>query len=353
MWRRVIRLSEYCKDYEVAGFVRKNVPLDHSHEFTSLGTIEHGRFFGRIPVYISAFRKSIPRIKKSEVCYVFSLDILAWVYLIKLLTGCRPKLVYEVADVHPMLTSRSILGRCVRGIERFLVKRSRVTVFTSENFYSGYFCKVQKFRDFKYVTIENKVQLPRSVREEIVFRPMKPGRLSIGYFGLLKSPKSFEVLLDLAKRLEGFLTVRFAGRFVYPNDIDACLAAIEGAPNMKYLGPYRSPEDLSELYGNVDLVWDAYYEGDNSTWQRTTRFSESCFFRSPLIYNSETQDGKLAAEYNLGIPMEFDDIEGLAERLCKVDNAWIRQKFERFDALPDELVYYGSEYESLVEAIES
>lgn len=352
MWRRVLRLSEYCRGIEVFGFERKNVPLDHPHKFTSLGKVEHAKFLSRIPVYLNAIRKSTPRIRDSDVCYSFSLDILIWVYLSKVFTGSKAKLVYEIADIHPLLSSGSLVGTIVRYVERYLIKRTCAVVFTSENFYSGYFKKIQKFTDFECVTIENKVFLPRSLRERLRFQSTASGPLTIGYFGLIKSTHSFEFLVELAERMKGAIRVKFAGRFVYPNRDDVCQEIVMRSPYLEYCGPYCSPDDLESLYGSVELVWNAYCEGANASWQRTTRFSEACFFKRPVIYNPDTQDGKLASRYDLGIPMRFGDLKALEKQLFEIDGDWLKQRFENFDRVPESLVYYGNEYEKLVGLLE-
>lgn len=348
MWRRVARLRPFFAAARVAAFERSCSPVRHDHPFERLGTISHRKFFNRIPIFLGAARKCLGPVRKSGICYAFSLDILLLLLVLKGLTRSKARLVYEVADIHPSLTSRSLRGRLLRRLERALIRRSRAVVLTSPAFHAGYFRDVQRFVDFPSVVIEHKVELPAATRDHIRFRPPSNRVLVIGYIGLMKSPDSFRALTRIAEAAEGRIAIHFHGRFVPPLDAEECLRLVAASPSLKYWGPYRSPEDIERVYTSVDMVWDAYREGENARWQRTTRFSEACFFKRPLIYNRETQDGRMAEHHGLGMAMSFDRLEACIQELLDLDEARLREWFNNFNALPRNLVFYEREYEDLV-----
>lgn len=353
MWRRITHLRRFFRSSLVAAFERTGLPINHSHEYVCLGRLTHGKFFARFPVFIKAIGKCIKPVKASSVCYAFSLDLLFVLFLVKLGTRSSAKLVYEVADIHPSLSSNNVRGRVLRFIERALIRRCCAVVITSPAFRSGYFADKQRSIDFPCVVIEHKVSLPASIRDEISFRFVRESILVIGYIGLMKSPASFSILSQLAEIGKGRIMVHFHGRFVSPIVSEDCFKIIESSPYLEYIGPYRSPEDLERVYKNVDLVWDAYREGDNARWQRTTRFSEACFFKRPVICNPETQDGQMATQYGLGMAMSFDEPEDCIQRILSIDESQLRKWYENFNSLPRNLVFYDREYDDLVKLIEA
>ncbi len=348
VWRRISHLEPYFESSLVAAFERTGIPVNHSHPYVSLGSFTHGKFLARIPLLLRAIRKCIQPVRTSEICYAFGLDLLIFLFLVKCGTGSRAKLVYEVADIHPSLSSTSIRGRIMRFVERVLIRRCCAVVLTSPAFRSGYFAKVQRFVDFRSVVIEHKVALPEAFRNEIQFRSPRKSVLVIGYLGEMRSPASFALLTKLAEAGRGSIAVHFHGRFISPIDSEESLRIIESSPYLTYHGPYRSPNDLKRIYTSFDMVWDAYCEGENARWQRTTRFSEACFFKRPLIYNPDTQDGRMAEQLGLGMAMSFDDPDSCIQNALTIDEERLRKWFENFEALPRDLVFYDREYDDLV-----
>lgn len=352
MWRRISHMKTYLKSYYVAAFERTGLPVNHSHNYLSLGRFTHGKFFVRIPLFLKAIQKCIQPVKTSDSCYAFSLDLLIFLYFIKCVTRSKAKLIYEIADIHPSLTSPGMRGCIMRFLERAMIRRCCAVVLTSPAFRSGYFADIQKMVDFPSVVIEHKVVLPENIRDKIQFQRPRDSVLVIGYIGLLKSTKSFSILQRIAEAGCGRIHIHFYGRFVYPPFIsEECLQIVNSSPYLTYFGPYSSPDDLERIYTNVDIVWDAYYESENARWQRTTRFSEACFFKCPIIYNPVTQDGRIAKKRNLGLAMSFDDPEGCIQDVLAIDDANLKMWFENFEALPRDLVFYDREYDDLMNLI--
>jgi succinoglycan biosynthesis protein ExoL len=351
MWRRVLHLRPYFASSTVAAFERHGHPVNHPHSYIRLGRFSNARFLERIPSYWRTVRSCLPGLRQSDVGYAFSLDILLMLALLRCATRSKARLVYEVADIHPALTGRTLTNRIARLLERVLLRRCCAVVLTSRAFGEGYFRQVQRLPNLPTVVIEHKVSLPPSVRHRITFRPPLPDRLVIGYMGLMKSPASFEILTRLAAAAHGRVEVHFHGRFNDPLNAVSCQRIVDASPHLTYHGPYRSPDDLEKVYGGTDLVWDAYFEGDNARWQRTTRFSEACYFKRPILFNPATEDGTLAARYDLGLPVTFDEPDATIQRILAITEADLTRWFHNLENLPSDFVFYGREYPELIELI--
>ena len=69
---------------------------------------------------------------------------------------------------------------------------------------------------------------------------------------------------------------------------------IQGIENVEFRGRYRSPEDLSGIYGDLDLVWagDFMEAGYNSVWLLPNRIYEGGYYAVPSIAPEGTQTAK-------------------------------------------------------------
>lgn len=346
MWRRVNRVAPAFRGSEVLAFERDPTPARFG-PYTSLGSISHGRYVRRLFHLTKAARQIRARLRSSDTAYCFSLDLLLIAWLVRPLRTRPVRLVYEVSDIRPLFTRRSPAGMVVRALERWLVRRCAVVVMTSPDFYSGYFAEVQGIQGFPRVIIEHKPEVPPEVRDRVAPRDRRPGTFRIGYFGLLKSAPSFAVLMQAAARYR-HIEVVFRGMFVAPLDANRCLRAIERCGNTFYGGPYKSPDDLADLYGDVDLVWDAYTGSDNSRWQRTTRFSEAMFFKRPVITDVATPDGRLAGKLGTGLSINLSDATTSIAALGSIDDGAYARWCDAVERVPEHLIFYGDEYRELL-----
>ena len=351
MWRRAKRVETYFDSWQVLAFDREiSTPASHG-DYVSLGNIANRNYLARVWHLTRALWRIRSAVKGASAVYCFSLDLLFMAWIATLFSNRKPRLAYEVADIRDALVGKGIASSIFRSVERFLIKKVSIVVFTSQHFYEGYFKEVQGFDSFPYVVVEHKPELPRQVRESIVAPSSLPRPTTIGYFGLMKSVTSFNLLVDIARRSNGSFKILFRGMFVPPLDEKACLDIIDSSTDLNYEGPYKSPVDLPNMYPRVDIVWDAYNETDNSQWQRTTRFSESMFFKTPMIVNVDTQDERLAREFNLGLTVDISRPDEVIEALREIKDEEYREWCLNFENLPDSLLYYGSEYAELAKAL--
>ena len=114
----------------------------------------------------------------------------------------------------------------------------------------------------EYFSKINQLQLPTLLVENKVLgaaggqSPMRAASaaLRIGWFGALRCRKSLDALGAFARRMNGAVEVVLRGRPAL-TEFDDFHGAIAANPFLSYEGPYRSPDDLSRIYGEVDLNW--------------------------------------------------------------------------------------------------
>jgi succinoglycan biosynthesis protein ExoL len=319
-------------------------------DYTSLGRIEHGRYLRRLVPLLRAIRVARPTIREADVVYAFGLDLLLLGWLASRALGQRPKLVYEVSDVREVLTEKGILSRALRWLEQRLVQDVDLLVTTSKAFIDGYYSGMLHMPTLRYQVIENKMDVgpvvPPPNCEEW------DGTLRIGYFGLLRCRQSWEILKAAAERGCGRVQVYARG---YPMELPGFEAEASTAPYVRFGGPYLVPDDLPDMYDQVDMVWACYpYRGTgvgNWRWARTNRFSEACAFQRPMFAQEGNEDGRVVESQGLGVCLDLSNIQASVDRILNINESDLLSWRHNIANLPRSTYLYTDEHRVLIEAL--
>lgn len=312
-----------------------------------LGSIPHGRYLFRLRVFLRSVGVIRRRIKDADVVYAFGLDMLLLGWLASLFLN-KP-LVLEIGDIRAVQTAGGLKGRLFRGLDKWLVRRAALVVFTAEDFYRRYYQDWLGLR-LNHRVIENKIDFPVT---PTVPKPLADGdTLVIGYFGVLRCEWSVRALAALADAYPDRLRIKVAGFSLLPA---ALLDDLDRRANVTVQGPYRSPRDLPALYGDVDMIWASYApiaaDDWNLRWARTNRFYEACAFGRPLVTRQGSNDGKWVAEYDIGLTLDAVEPDQVVTRFQEVSPAVLRRWQENMRALPSSVFACTEEASSLHEAM--
>jgi succinoglycan biosynthesis protein ExoL len=339
------RRSRYNTDYQPPW---PNVPLG----FTS-----DGRYWQRlwallraVPVLL-AHRHSV---SQATAFYARNIDQLILTLLVRLFTGSRAPIAYEVLDIPPILVRRSPPAMLVRAIERLCLRHIHVLVVSSPAFHRNYFVAVQKYRGAWFL-LENKLH------PSISSTPL-PARLAtahgrpwvVGYFGLIRGEATVALIARLAERLRGKVTFKFRG--ILTTVDQATFDSVLGRnPNIVYGGPYVPQQDLPDLYGGVDFAWalDLEHVDHNSRWLMPCRFYEAGYFGVPCLAVHGFEVGRAIEAQRLGWtfrePLE-DSLVDFFEKLTAVDYEFVRA---RLTAVPRSMFVAGEDVGGLCRMLES
>jgi len=343
---------------QVFAFEREYVDDDPTValDWISLGTVRHGYYFRRLPVLLRAVRLIRNAARDCKVVYAFGLDQLLVAYLTTIGRKGRPTVAYEVGDIRAVLLSRSASGYLARALERFLIMRTDVLVVTSDAYFSEYYSKFLKPRRLpRCLVVENKLDadlLPARTGAREPSASDNDGRIRIGYFGLLRCPRSWTILTELASRHPDRFHVTFRGLHMVPAEL---VAEAAKRPNVEIHGPYRSPSDLDELYGSVDLVWAAYpwepREVANARWARTNRFYEACYYQRPMIVERRGRDACAVEHYGIGLAVDLSSTDGAVSELSALAARDLQRFRANLESLPTHVYMYTNEHERLLQEL--
>lgn len=330
--KRIKLLKDAGFEVNIAYFERDNflARIPEADSIINLGKIEDGRYFKRIKVYLKSIFKLREQAKTNDLIYSVGADLAIFSFISAL--GLRKKSVIDVADIRPIQVSNGIIGWILRKIEKFVTKKSSLVVLTSQGFIKNYYHKKLKLNKVDYFLLENKVDfnlnpLPISGTNE-------NEKIVLGYFGAIRDKWSLMLLNQVTKKHPDKFEAVIAG--INLLDTADFLQFTEGKEGIKCLGPYKSPDDLPELYDQIDVML-TFYPDFNSTKEwfdakricRSNRFYESCMFKKPLLAFSFTDDGKEVEKLGIGLTLDNYDLNYSVEKISSEINFGNIQKWKR------------------------
>lgn len=339
-------LQEEGAEVHIIGFTRNNFPKGADNlSVESLGVLSHGNYFSRIFrlfKFLFVLRK---RAKDYDVIYNFTLDTLIISKIA--LFFCDKKWIYQIQDIRSVYFGTSIKSRISRFLESFFIKRIDLLVVSSYNYFSEHYQKLYNIHEDKVYVVENKLLKGSVLPEETTD---KSDKITIGYFGVMRCNRSWEILKGWAKKNTDSVKLYLRGK---PTAMPSIKEEIVRIPNICFGGLYKSPDDLNELYNNVDIVWACYPYSKNKeegNWKlaRTIRFYEALAFGKPVIVQKGTPQEEDVLHYNIGLVVDMENVPETIKLLETVKENQLQIWAENINKLDSSLYYYTNEYESLL-----
>ena len=217
--------------------------------YVSLGRLQNLSYHKRWYPYLKALPVVRKAAKNADAIYAFGLDLLwlGWVATLGLGRPC--KFVYEIADLG-ILSGYNLLGGSLRWLERFLLKRVTLLVVVAEDYITDYYQAFQGIAKsgLNYLVIENKLDAT-VLPPPTLSSTKQTGILRIGYFGLIRCRRSWEILKTAAIKGNGRIKIYVRGK---PMGIKID-EDVQRIPHIEYEGPYVSPDDLPGMYEKIDM----------------------------------------------------------------------------------------------------
>lgn len=287
--------------------------------FRSLGPMADGNMKRRVAGLPGVVWRlgADPAFRAADILYVRNLDLALAAYTAASLRRLRARRVYEVLDIHPMLSRADRIGSAMRRAERRILRRSDLLVVSSPRFIGEHLGPLIGQHPVPHALLENK--LPAQALPAIAPFRGRPLRgdppLLIGYFGKLRCQHSLALLAELAQARPDTIRIRLAG-MGEPQVLDE-LARLRALPNVEFLGPYRYPDDLPKLYDGIHLNWCLDIAGGfNGRILLPNRLYEGGAFGVPALAERGTETGDQVDRRGLGLTIAApyrDDLLALAD----------------------------------------
>jgi succinoglycan biosynthesis protein ExoL len=360
---RVIKRIAALQDQgrKVIGFtfhrVRDKPEVAMKWENIHLGTTYNRRYIQRLWAFLKCMGvlwQNRSRLGSCALIYVVNTDNALLALLGRFFSGRNIPMVLELADIQPAMSGNGRVAEALRFIERAVLKRTALLVTTSPGFVREYFLPVQRYEG-RIFLLENKVypskRLPASLSQACA--PVAGGQpWVIGCFGALRCRRSLNLMHSLALRLGD--RIRFVLRG-YPagtlgGEFDGLLGDM---PNLCFGGSYFYPDELAEMYAEVDINWafDMSDPAGNSAWLLPNRIYEGGCFSVPVIGAADTETGRWIEQQQLGWTFTEPLEESLVEFFQSLDPARWQEVKRRCAARPREEFTGDADYAKLAESL--
>lgn len=330
------------------GFTRKNYPKSKDDlEQIVLGSMEHGSYLKRIYILLTTILPLRKKISEFQILHVFTLDTLI---IAKLATIFKKKIIiYQVQDIRKSIAGSGLYAKILRIIEGALLKSVHILVLSSPEYYYKYFKKYYGTQIEKVIVIENKLEF----KPVPTFNDERDSlEITIGYFGVLRCTRSFKILKKIVENSTGNTSLYFRGKPVALSSIEEYIGDNK---NIEYGGLYRSPDDLTKIYSNVDIVWAAYpysnQENGNWTMARTIRFYEACAYNKPVIVQHGTPHAKVVEENKIGLVVDMSDVEKATSDVMSITSDIIQVWEENLKRLDNNIYLHSDEFKKFKKMI--
>lgn len=316
IWRRVTMLEHGGAEVTIMGFRRGDGPLPRSA--VTLGRTRNARMQQRAAAVLRAMPGMARRAGPApDVILARNLEMLmlgAMVLRGQRRGERRARLVYELLDIHAMMLGDGRVSRVLRRIEAALLRRSAAIIVSSPGFVTHYL-DARDRPDLPVHLVENKPLDLASGLDVAPARvtPAEAGRLTIGWFGILRCRWSLATLDAITRAAPGRYRVVLRGRPAL-DVVPDFHAVVAGNPDLDYGGPYAWPDDLAGIYGDVDLAWmiDRYQSGQNSDWLLPNRLYEGGLHGAVPVALAGTQVAAKLAEMGIGLTVPAPEQAGAA-----------------------------------------
>lgn len=245
--------------------------------------------------------------KKKTLFYFFSFNT-AFLVLLRNLT-----FVYEESDMLFDRFSSPILRNLTIRLNRRIIAKSKVTVFTSEGFAHFY---------YKQRIPKNIIFVPNKVDKKCLGLPLVQkqatdfNHLRFGFAGSLR----YETLRNFADVLiKNFPTAQFDffGRnSAFPEE---AISDLQKTGRVFFHGTFINPDDLPRIYSQLDFIVATYdVSGINPRYAEPNKLYEAIFFRTPIIVSRESFLEHKVKELGVGFSVNALDDKDIISEVGKI-----------------------------------
>jgi glycosyltransferase involved in cell wall biosynthesis len=230
--------------------------------------------------------------------------------------------IYEISDILYGYKRFKYLRWFLKAIDKCLIKKSLLTVLTSEGF-SNYLFKGKTFNNI--IIQHNRVDssfktIPRIPKETSTVND----KLVFSFVGAFRSP---ETILRFARIIgENYPNYQFS--FYGDSKLtEEVIQISEKFENVNYYGAFKSPDDLSAIYEKTDVIISCYDTKDlNERILEPNKLYEALFFMKPIIVSSNTFLSERVKKFGCGYSIDATNDNNIISFLNSINQKDLKTK---------------------------
>ena len=295
-------------DIEIYGIARENENLNaniHGKKIQVIGKQVNGK------QYLKKFFQNQTAIKKIIKNYdpdktIFYSFGFALTLSLKLNKG--KNYIYEIFDILYGYNKFNSVRWIFKVIDKYLIKKSFLTVLTSEG-----------FGDFLFgQTWPNNIIIQPNRLHPVFLKKKKPQvkqtndfveHLIFSYVGFFRYPNT---VLRFA-RILGEKYPQHEFHFYGDSHLTSEVIKLsETYNNIKYFGPFKNLDDLSKIYSNIDIIVACYdVQSLNERIAEPNKLYEALYFNKPIVVSKNTFLAERVKTFGCGFEIDASKDESI------------------------------------------
>lgn len=276
-------------------------------------------YWKRLFIIKDGISKVIRKEGKDCLYYIFSLDnaiaarLVCW----------HLKYIYEVSDLMELMINNKFLSRLLVWMNRKIVKHSILSVYTSEGFVP--FLNPNGANPEKTVVLPNKLNAYCKNKPQTKDKSTDLNHLRFGFTGAIRTETIFNLIKTIGEC--GKHEVHLYGLYTDENNGGYSIRSlVDQYKNIFYHGPFKNPDDLSDIYSHIDIVLCYYKSSGNDLYLEPNKLYEAIFYDCPIIVAENTFVGRKVKQLNVGYTIEQGDVDSLKTFLASINQSNFDEK---------------------------
>lgn len=328
------RVSEFIAqgyEVEVYGFKKQDEegyadPKDFS--ITILGSFSQEQsYFVRLKVYYRSLKLLFKKYKKQDVIFYYFFFNIAFAARLQ----CWRPYIYEESDMPYLSIGNKRIRKWLSRIDKRIIQKSLLTVMTSEGFIEYHFGDEHPQN---IVVVANRVN-PALMNLPYLSKVHNDwNHLSFAFVGGFR----YTSVLNFASVVgESFPQHEFHVFGIIIENGEELREICEKYKNIHFHGKFRNPDDLPDIYGNIDMVLASYdVTSINAQYAEPNKMYEAIFFRVPIIVSKGTFLSRKVEALNIGYAINGLDKDEIRKFLTDVTREDYERKIKGLNAIPRE-----------------
>ena len=278
--KRVTDFKREGHDVKQFGFLRHDqVKYDNGAEVIGRFTNDMS-YKSRIGIYVKGLKDLFRREKNKDVIWYYQgIDVALFA------TQLNPNknYIYEECDLAHTYVGNKWVRSLLEKIDQCIIRKSMKTVVTSEGFIQYHYKSIDKWPK-NIVLVPNKLSSDVLHLTKLKASAFNPSHIRFAFVGALRYPALLSIA-DIISREFPCHEFHFYG-YIFPTISEEMLPKRN---NVFYHGAYKSPDDLPQIYADIDVIISTYdTKRINVMYAEPNKLYESIYFERPIVVSTGT-----------------------------------------------------------------
>lgn len=262
--------------------------------------------------------------KKSTIFYFFTLNV-----AVATLLTPGIKYIYEESDMLFDRCGKEILKKTVIAVNKRIIKKSALTVFTSEGFGEFYYGKNVPSN---ICVVPNRVSVDCLNLPIVERTSFDPNCIRIGFVGNIRYQSILNVSKVVSEKFPQYEFHYFGNTEGLTEDQKQELKA---QANVICHGLFKNPTDLPAIYSSIDVVVCTYdVKGVNPRYAEPNKLYEAIYYRTPMMVSSGSFLADKVDRLGIGFSVDADNMADIESKIRCLSSESYSKYMESLSAIP-------------------